>query len=163
MGTILALGTLAKGRFSYPLYLLQQAVPCFGSSCSVPASDVCQLPYHLQTMPSKRAVAAPSPAAAPAAALADSPAEVESHAASSAAAHAPSTPTRPAQSLASEEAKLAEAPATPSPLKRRLLELAEQRKAQARGRGVKMVKFVLEGELVAFCVEGSHALDVIAV
>ena len=54
--------------------------------------------------------------------------------------------------------KLTETPVTPSPLKRRLLELDEQRKVQARGRGVRMVKFTLEGELIAFCVEGGKAL-----
>lgn len=47
----------------------------------------------------------------------------------------------------------------PSPLKRRLLQLTEERKqqkpAQPRNKGVRLTKFLVDTELVAFCIDGT--------
>lgn len=71
---------------------------------------------------------------------------------------APTTPTRASNAGDAEESKQ-EIPTTPSPLKRRLAELTEQRKQQrsgaARGKGVRLTKFLVAGELVAFLVDGT--------
>ena len=79
----------------------------------------------------------------------------------------PTTPvrpasTRPASSIEpSSDEKGDEAPpvpTTPSPLKRRLQEMTEQRKhqrpAHARVKGVRFTQFTVDGEVFAFCVEG---------
>lgn len=73
---------------------------------------------------------------------------------------APTTPTRASSSAAADDAEETkqEIPTTPSPLKRRLAELTEQRKQQrsgaARGKGVRLTKFSVDGEIVAFSVMG---------
>ena len=52
-------------------------------------------------------------------------------------------------------------PLTPSPLKRRLLEMTEQRKAQKQSnpriKGLKLTKLTVDGDVVAFSVEGKYS------
>ena len=59
-----------------------------------------------------------------------------------------------------DDEKVDEAPATPSPIKRKLQELEGARKLKKRSstkaHGVKLTKYIADDDVVAFCVEGAR-------